>query len=125
LGCRPLAYQIGWGKLLLNWEQEEKKGKTPVMPAKGYKWNELGSLAQSFYERYQNKDIVYLRKEFSKVVKKIEGLIESLEEDELFSPHQREWTGDKWAMVKWIQVNTIAPYKSARTKIRRWKKSLD
>ncbi|MGK7928567.1 MAG: ClbS/DfsB family four-helix bundle protein [Spirulina sp.] len=33
--CDVIAYQIGWGKLLLGWEEKEKKGKEPKMPAFG------------------------------------------------------------------------------------------
>lgn len=122
--CDVLAYQIGWGKLLLKWENEEQKGKKPHMPAKGFKWNELTPLAQSFYNTYSQKNQDQLRKELNKVIQKIVHLIKNLEHDELFLPHHRNWTGEKWAVVKWIQVNTIAPYKSARTKIRRWKKAM-
>ena len=50
--------------------------------------------------------------------------IDELSDEELFVPQQRRWSGDKWPLVKWIQVNTIAPYNSARTKVRRWKRSL-
>jgi len=64
-----------------------------------------------------------LRKDFLKTVTEISKLIEGLDEAEIFSIHKRKWTGEKWPMVKWIQINTIAPYKSARTKIRRWKKT--
>ncbi|MFV0414860.1 MAG: ClbS/DfsB family four-helix bundle protein, partial [Chthoniobacterales bacterium] len=39
-------------------------------------------------------------------------------DQELFESKQRIWAGEKWAVVKWIQVNTIAPYCSARTKLR-------
>jgi len=44
-----VAYQIGWGKLLLGWEKSELAGKIPKMPAAGYQWNQLGDLANSFY----------------------------------------------------------------------------
>ncbi len=121
--CDILAYQIGWGKLLLSWEKDELNGKKVIMPAKGFKWNELGRLANSFYLHYEDKDLKYLRKEFKKTVDKIENLIILLPGEEVFIPKHREWTGEKWPMMKWIQINSIAPYKSARTKIRRWKKS--
>jgi hypothetical protein len=63
-----------------------------------------------------------LRVEFNEIYKELVTWIESLTEQEIFEPHQRGWTGDKWAIAKWVQVNSIAPYRSARTKIRRWKK---
>ncbi len=122
--CDIVAYQIGWGSLLLGWEKQELAGKTPKMPAPGYKWNQLGELANSFYEEHSKKSLQQLRDEFSELRQVLVNWIKSLSETELFQPHQRFWTGDKWAIVKWIQVNTVAPYRSARTKVRRWKKEM-
>lgn len=120
--CDILAYQMGWAHLLLSWDSTELKGQTPVMPAKGYKWNELGRLAQSFYDNASSKNLQQLRAEFKTLLNDLTLWIESLCDDELFKLNQRQWAGDKWPLVKWIQVNTIAPYRSARTKVRRWKK---
>lgn len=120
--CDVLSYQIGWANLLIGWEQQELKGKTPAMPAKGFKWNQLGDLAQYFYSQSSKKSLSKLRLEFNETYLKLVAWIESLTEQELFKSNQRKWTGDKWAIAKWIQVNTIAPYSSARTKVRRWKK---
>jgi hypothetical protein len=120
--CDIVSYQIGWAKLLMGWDQQELKGETPQMPAKGFKWNQLGELAQSFYVSDSEKSLSQLRKEFYKSYQQLITWIESLTLEEIFELHQRKWTGDKWAIVKWVQVNTIAPYRSARTKVRRWKK---
>ena len=122
--CDVVAYQIGWANLLMGWDRKEQEGTPPVMPAEGFKWNQLGELAQSFYRRESDKTLGELRREFRGVFGALVGWIESLTDQELFVPHQRQWTGEKWAMAKWIQVNTIAPYSSARTKIRRWKKAM-
>jgi hypothetical protein len=120
--CDVLAYQIGWAKLPMGWDGSELKGRSPVMPAKGYKWNQLGSLAESFYEKNAEKSLKMLRAEFKNVFTKLIKWVESFSDTELFDLHQRQWAGEKWAVVKWVQVNTIAPYRSARTKVRRWKK---
>lgn len=120
--CDILAYQIGWGNLLLGWESAEQKGLTPDMPAEGFKWNELGRLADSFYKNSNKASLLELRFDFKRTVDKIKTMIENLPNEDLFKPKRREWTGEKWPMVKWIQINTIAPYSSARTKVRRWKK---
>jgi len=115
LCCDIVSYQIGW-------EQQELTGRTPAMPAKGFKWNQLSDLTQSFYDENEEISLSKLREEFNEKYEELVTWIESLSVQELFEPHQREWTGDKWAIVKWIQVNSIAPYRSARNKIRRWKK---
>jgi hypothetical protein len=120
--CDMVSYQVGWARLLMGWEQQESEGNAAAMPAEGFKWNQLRELAQSFYEKDSNKSLRQLRTEFKTCYQELAAWIESLSEKELFEPHQRNWTGDKWAIVKWIQVNSIAPYRSARTKVRRWKK---
>lgn len=76
-------------------------------------------LQTHFYERESNKSLAQLRKELKAVVQEITGWFESLEEQELFQRHRRKWAGEKWPIVKWIQLITIAPYRSARTKVRR------
>lgn len=120
--CDIVAYQIGWGKLLLGWESAEQKGTKPAMPAPGYKWNQLGSLATSFYAEYSNLPLSQLRSEYKNVVEQILNMIYNMSEEELCTLQKRQWAGDKWPVTKWIQVNTIAPYSSARRKIRHWKK---
>lgn len=120
--CDLLAYQIGWGKLLLGWEAAERRGRAPEMPARGFKWNQLGALAQHIYAEYADSTLAELRAELRKVVEKIIKMIASMKEAELFELEQRGWAGPKWPLVKWIQVNTIAPYSSAGAKMRKIKK---
>ena len=54
-------------------------------------------------------------------------MIDSMSEDELFIPHQRKWADEAtktavWEVYKFIHVNTVAPFGTFRTKIRKWKK---
>ncbi|AMC34857.1 ClbS/DfsB family four-helix bundle protein [Janthinobacterium sp. B9-8] len=120
--CDLLAYQIGWGRLLLQWDKDELQGKPAQMPAPGFKWNQLGLLAQSFYTRHCNSSLSQLHAEFAELAGQIRQFILDNEESTLFEQDKRKWAGDKWPIVKWIQVNTIAPYQSACSKLRRWKK---
>ncbi len=121
--CDVVAYQIGWGELLLGWEAAEKKGLAAIMPSDGFKWNELGALAKSFYVTHRNQSLAELRGAFRRTVKRIDRMLESMSEHELFRLRQRKWAGEKWPIAKWVQVNTIAPYTSARTKVRARKRS--
>ena len=41
-----LAYLIGWGELVLKWNKNRSENKPVDFPETGYKWNELGKLAQ-------------------------------------------------------------------------------
>lgn len=43
-----LAYLTGWGKLVLKWHSKKANDEKVDFPEIGYKWNELGKLAQKF-----------------------------------------------------------------------------
>ncbi|GIP19975.1 ClbS/DfsB family four-helix bundle protein [Paenibacillus sp. J22TS3] len=119
-----IAYQLGWLDLVMSWDRDEKAGRTVVMPAPGYKWNQLGGLYQSFYDQYADCSLADLRRLFGEAEKKWLDWIDTLSEEELFTQGVRKWTGDKpnWPMVRWIHINSVAPFKSFRAKLRKWKK---
>ena len=122
-----LAYQVGWTTLLLKWEEDEKKGIEVKTPSDKFKWNELGKLYQWFSDTYAQKSLKELKVILRKNVEEIYSLIDELTEDELFRPHMRKWADDAtktatWEVYKFIHVNTVAPFGTFRTKIRKWKK---
>ncbi len=120
--CDVAAYQIGWGRLLLGWDAAERRGDSPEMPAPGFKWNQLGPLAASFHDARRGRSLRELRDELASVVADVGAFVSGLSEDDLFATGRRRWAGAKWPVAKWVQVNTVAPYRSARSKLRRWKK---
>ena len=122
--CDLIAYQIGWGRRLLAWEASEADGGVAEMPAPGYKWNQLGALAQAFYAEHRERTLAQLLAEFEALVGELQSFVAATSEEALFGLGQRRWAGPKWPLVKWIQVNTIAPYGSARAKLRQWQRSL-
>ncbi|MBJ8191302.1 ClbS/DfsB family four-helix bundle protein, partial [Bacillus cereus] len=44
--------------------------------------------------------------------------------EELFTQGVHNWTGTNpnWPMARWIHINSVAPFKTFRAKIRKWKK---
>lgn len=121
--CDLIAYQIGWGQLLLSWDELESCGENPQMPAPGYKLNQLGLLASSFYREHSDQELKQLLGQFETLMQRMRLFIESSSEEILFGIGKRQWAGPKWPLAKRIQVNTVAPYGSARTKLRKWKKA--
>ncbi len=120
-----ISYQLGWMNLILFWEKEEQEGNTVITPALNYKWNNLGGLYQDFYNQYANYSLQDICTIFIDVKDKIINLIESYSEEELFEKNKRKWassTPSNWPVWKWIHINTVAPFKNFRTKIRKWKK---
>lgn len=111
--------------LILSWEQDNHEEKEVETPAPGYKWNQLGDLYQSFYIQYSEVTLQELIIKFEDNVNKITQLVENYNDKELFEPGGRQWattTPSSWPIWKWIHINTVTPFKSFRTKIRKWKK---
>lgn len=115
-----VAYLIGWGRLVLKWHELKSKGHTIDFPETGYKWNELGRLAQDFQSQRRSWSYNDLISEFKATVTDILSLIESLDNHALYGD---DWYG-KYTFGRMIQFNTSSPMKSIRIKVRKFKKTL-
>lgn len=114
-----VAYLVGWNERVLAWHAEEAAGAQIVFPAAGFKWNELGRLAQSFYAAYADVpfDALVARLQASKA--RIVALVTGFDDDALYG---RPWYG-KWTRGRMIQFNTASPYANARGRLRRWRQA--
>ena len=120
-----LSYHLGWMGLLRGWESDELEGKQVITPDPGYKWNELGKLYQSFYDKYSDYSLENLKEMYINAVNDLVLWIKDFDDDELFNAGGRKWaqsTPANWPVWKWVHINTVAPFKSFRSKIRKWKK---
>ncbi len=122
-----LAYQVGWTTLILKWERDERKGLEVKTPSDQFKWNQLGALYQWFTETYAWMSIHELRATLDMNIQGIYEMIDSISDEDLFSPHKRKWADSAtksavWEVYKFIHINTVAPFGTFRTKIRKWKK---
>lgn len=116
--CDTLSYLIGWGKLVLKWYQLKLRGKPVDFPETGYKWNQLGELAQSFQFSYRDWNFVDLQFELKATTKEILDLINTLDNYDLY---ETPWY-EQWTLGRMIQFNTSSPMKNIRKKVRRFKK---
>ena len=124
-----LAYQVGWTTLILKWEQDERNGLEVKTPSDNFKWNQLGALYQWFTDSYAMMSIQELRIMLDTNIEKIYEMIDSMSDEDLFTPHRRKWADDAtktavWEVYKFIHINTVAPFGTFRTKIRKWKKTM-
>ena len=122
-----LSYQVGWTTLLLKWENDERKGLNVKTPTDEYKWNELGKLYDYFTSTYAYKSLDELKSILENNINNIYIMIDEYTDEELFKPHMRKWADDAtktatWEVYKFIHINTVAPFVTFRTKIRKWKK---
>ena len=126
--AQMLAYQLGWMHLLLTWEEQESKGEIVHTPAPEYTWNNLSLLYEKFYQDYEDYSLEELCDMFRDTKRKVIDLVKRLDSQTLFEKGKRQWassTPGDWPVYKWIHNNTIASFKSFRTRIRRWKKNND
>ncbi|CAM4391674.1 ClbS/DfsB family four-helix bundle protein [Paenibacillus typhae] len=119
-----IAYQLGWLHLVMGWDKAELAGRSVPMLSADYKWNQLGGLYQSFYKEYESYTLTELRGLLRQAEQEWLAWVGSLTEEELFTQGVRVWTGskDNWPMARWIHINSAAPFKTFRAKIRKWKK---
>ena len=113
-----LSYLLGWQELVLKWNVKKQNKEEVDFPETGYKWNQLGKLAQKFYEDYKNDDFNTLLFKLDKRVEEILKLIENKSNKELY---EVSWY-EKWTLGRMIQFNTSSPYANAKARIRKWKK---
>ena len=122
-----IAYQMGCTTLLLKWEEDEIKGLEVTTPSDKFKWNKLGELYQWFADTYAHLSLQELKNRLGENISSIYAMIDSLSEDELFKTHMRKWADGAtktavWEVYRFIHVNTVAPFGTFRSKIRKWKK---
>lgn len=118
-----IAYQIGWGTLLLSWYQAGLKKKKIQMPGAGFSVWDYNGLAEHFYKEYAGQLDAQL-KQFHTIVTAIIAVTEKEYLTRNLSKHGIwDWctlkSGKQWPLEKWIQVNTVAPYKRARIEVKK------
>ena len=121
-----LAYQVWWTTLVLKWEEDERNGLQVKTPSDEFKWNQLGELYKWFTDTYAYLSLQELKSTLNENINSIYVMIDSLSDEELFKPHMRKWADDAtktavWEVYKFIHVNTVAPFKTFRNKIRKWR----
>lgn len=110
-----VSYLVGWADLVLKWDRKLQNNEPVDFPETGFKWNQLGQLAQKFY---QDDDFFAITQKLDERVHALLFLIGSKTDEELYG---RSWY-NQWTLGRMIQFNTSSPYSNALGRIRKWKK---
>lgn len=113
-----VAYLTGWGELVIKWIERSERGLPVDFPETGYKWNELGRLAQKFYDDDRALSATERLSRLAASKETLVCLIEARDDQALYG---QPWYG-KWPLGRMIQFNTASPYANARGRLRKWKK---
>jgi len=116
-----VSYLLGWNSLVVKWIVSDAKGLPVDFPETGYKWNQLGLLAQKFYSDYSELSYPLLVAELQTVESRIVKLIDERTDDVLYG---KPWY-TKWTMGRMISLNTSSPYANADGRLRKWAKAGD
>lgn len=114
-----LSYIIGWNELILKWLDQDAQGKDIEFPEVGYKWSQLGALAQKFYLDYSEFSFEENRKMLAICKEELLSELSTRTDEELYGT---PWHG-KYTKGRMIQLNSSSPYENARVRIRKWLKS--
>ncbi|MGZ8067596.1 ClbS/DfsB family four-helix bundle protein [Aeromonas salmonicida] len=113
-----VAYLIGWNELVIKWIERDAADLPVDFPETGFKWNELGRLAQKFYRDYEGLAYPALLARLMAAKARIVELIVTRSDDELYG---RPWY-EQWTLGRMIQFNTASPYHNANGRLRKWLK---
>ncbi|WP_312692633.1 ClbS/DfsB family four-helix bundle protein [Kosakonia sp.] len=109
-----VSYLLGWGEQVLYWHQQEAAGEEIDFPATGFKWSELGRLAQKYYHDYAEiTDWLILRAKLEQCYQALVTLVEGYSNEALYL---QPWYG-KWTRGRMIQFNTASPWKNAASRL--------
>ncbi|RAS15763.1 hypothetical protein DFO50_106114 [Microvirgula sp. AG722] len=114
-----VAYLLGWNLLVLKWCAGRDAGREVDFPDTGFKWNELGRLAQRFYRDHAALDFPARRDALAHAHADI---VERVMRETDASLYGEAWYG-KYPLGRMIQLNTSSPYANARARLRKWKKA--
>lgn len=114
-----VAYLTGWGELVVKWHAGRQAGAAVDFPETGFKWNELGRLAQKFYGDYDGLSYDALRLRLAQSKDRIRAIVAGTPDAALYGV---EWY-EKWTLGRMVQFNTASPYANARARLRAWKRS--
>jgi hypothetical protein len=119
-----IAYQIGWGKCVIQWYEAGMRGENPELPGEGFStWN-YTAIAHHFYKKYHYDGLNEQMKVFQEVVSTLLEIVETEHQaNRLDQTNVWTWctlsSGKHWPLSKWIRVNTVSPYKRAAQLIKK------
>ncbi|RNC80490.1 MAG: DfsB family protein [Phycisphaera sp.] len=113
------AHLTAWEGLYLSWFRTGERGKSPDMPAPGYKWNQTRELNHAIRTEHAGRTQASVKRSFTRSYNTIRAHAEGLSERELLEDGHFEWTGTK-PLVSYLGANTASHYATCAKILKRW-----
>jgi hypothetical protein len=117
-----LAHLTAWEQMFLGWYRVGHDGGHPVLPARGFKWNETPRLNRAIWTKHRFKSVDEVIEESKASYQEILCVIRQLSEEELLTPGHFAWTG-RYPLTTYLAPNTCSHYRFALKILKRWLKS--
>ncbi|TRX62746.1 ClbS/DfsB family four-helix bundle protein [Fulvivirga sp. M361] len=88
-----LAHLHQWHLMVLDWYTVGMRGDKPDIPAKGYNWRTIPDLNREIQKKYSHTPLMEVRRLLNDSYTKIQDLIQSHSDEELFERQRYKWTG--------------------------------
>ena len=121
--CDLLAHLAAWHRMFLRWYAAGLEGRTPSLPAPGYRWNETPRLNRDIQAEHAARGYDNVARDFQASYDEVYRLLDSVSEAELLEPGHFPWTG-KNALVTYAGANTASHYRFAQKVLKRWLKQV-
>lgn len=113
-----LAHLTEWEQMFLGWYRVGRDGGHPILPARGFKWNETPRLNQAIWDKHRFKSVTKVIDEFEASYREMFFLIQQLSQEELLTPGHFAWTG-KYPLTTYLAPNTCSHYRFATKVLKR------
>ena len=116
-----LAHITEWEQMFMGWYRVGQDGRPPLLPAKGFKWNETPRLNRAIWRKHQREPAKRVLAKFDISYQEVLRLILRLSDEELLTPGHFAWTG-KYPLTTYFAPNTCSHYRIATKILKRWLK---
>ncbi len=113
-----LAHLMAWEQMCLGWYKAGLRGGVPPLPAEGYNWAQIPALNRVIFDRYHDRPLAEVLKQYRASYRQMLKKVQSLSEEDLFTPGRYEWT-KKNALAAYFIGATSSHYAWARKEVRK------
>lgn len=113
-----IAVRVWWTKSVVDWIEAGQRGEVPMTPAAGYSWHDTPKLNQQIVSDSKRKTYAAVLKELKAEYDRACNVIDRLDDSGLLDVGVFGWAG-KYPVSRWLSINTVRQYTTARTYVRR------
>lgn len=119
-----LSHLVDWEQRGLRWYQAGLKGEVPKTPDANFNWRQLPALNHEIYLKHKDLSLAEVRKNFEGSFTEMMAAIDTMSDEELFTPNFYAWTGNS-LLRDFVNANTASHYRWASALIRKFARSLE